>query len=315
MTPLKRLLLPFFILFGPLLFGQIHWYNIQEDCMYDAIINSNEPNKNFKDHSDFTALAWTNSGNLAILRSYLYFNLETLPPNAELVEVYLNLYSYFSSANSTHSTLSGSNASRFYRITQSWNDSTITWNTQPAYDPGTSVYLPRTTAEFQDYLNIDLTPLVKDMQETENHGIVLRLVTEEIYRKMLFASLDQSNTDLHPKVTLALKLPDGIDSTQIGSCFQYQKTTYPYESLIFPSVITPNGDGLGDVFTILNPQELGSFELQVFDAAGKLVYQTRDAHFKWTVHALASAVYYFSYSFIDRDGIQRQGIDKFIVTQ
>lgn len=59
-------------------------------------------------------------------------------------------------------------------------------------------------------------------------------------------------------------------SVNIGTC-----------QLFVPNAFTPNGDGLNDVFKILNTEGLTEFSLKVFNKWGQLVFQTTDRRKGW----------------------------------
>ena len=66
------------------------------------------------------------------------------------------------------------------------------------------VVLALVTSPIQDYLNIDVTNLMTGMIQDQsiNHGIMIKLENETINGKMLFASSDNVNPDLHPMLEI-----------------------------------------------------------------------------------------------------------------
>lgn len=170
----------------------------------DAVIWDLQPSSNFGNHADFAAVAGTNSGNASILRSFIDFDWSVVPAGATINSAYLSLYSYNSPNNGTHNTTSGSNASELRRVTSTWDESTINWGNQPATSTQNMVTLPMSTSSIQDYLNIDVTALVQDMinNPSSGYGFMIKLVTEQYYRTMLFASSDNTDPNLHPKLVL-----------------------------------------------------------------------------------------------------------------
>ncbi|MGE0076399.1 MAG: DNRLRE domain-containing protein [Bacteroidales bacterium] len=169
----------------------------------DALIASLSPDNNYGTHPDFAAMAWTNNFAPTNVRGLIQFDFSSVPANAIIQSVTLTLYGYNSASNGTHSTLSGSNESVLQRITESWDESTVTWNNQPATTTVNQVVLPTSTSDTQNY-TIDITESAKYMIENPsyNFGYMLKLVTESYYRSMLFASSDCSYNDLHPKLVI-----------------------------------------------------------------------------------------------------------------
>ena len=166
----------------------------------DAYIESIFNTLNFGTHDDFASIAWTNSGNPVLARGLIEFDLSSIPAGATITNAFLSLYSYNSPHNQSHSTLSGSNESVIQRITTSWDENTVTWNNQPNTTTQNQVFLPASASSIQHYLNIDVTKLAQDIvaNPTNSYGFMLKLVNEQYYRKMVFASSDNPNSALHP---------------------------------------------------------------------------------------------------------------------
>jgi len=182
----------------------------------DAYLDSRLNFQNFGDYIDFAAISWTNQGTPVDIRSLIDFDLSSIPNGSTINSASLSLYSYDSPANGAHSTLSGSNESVIQRVTNSWDENTVTWNNQPSVTTQNQVFLSASTSTIQDYLNIDVTNLVQDMIDNPNnsHGFRLKLVTEEYYRRMVFASSDWTDASLHPKLEVTF-----TENIQNDTCF------------------------------------------------------------------------------------------------
>lgn len=171
----------------------------------DAMINFNQPNTNYGNYLDFIATAWTNSGVPHLLRSFIDFDISMIPPNATILSAYLSLFSNPQSYNyQLHSSLSGSNISELHRITSPWSEHTVTWNSQPTTDTVGKVVLPQSVSSTQNYLNIDITQHIqfKHANPASHYGFMFRLVTESMYRSMIFASSDHPDPTLRPKLEI-----------------------------------------------------------------------------------------------------------------
>jgi uncharacterized repeat protein (TIGR02543 family) len=170
----------------------------------DAYITDYAPNTNLGTHPDFAAIAWTTSGTPSIARGFIKFDFSSLPAGANIVSVKLSLYGYNSPANGAHSTLSGSNSSAIRRVIANWDESTVTWNNQPASTSEDEIIIPQSILETQNYLDIDVTLPAKYMIDNPslNYGFIIKLVNESYYRKMVFASSDNSNSSLHPRIDI-----------------------------------------------------------------------------------------------------------------
>ncbi len=176
----------------------------------DAFIYDYEPDRNLGTHPDLTAIASTNSGQALVVRALLKFDFTVLPQNAIIDSIQLSLYSYDSPSNGSHFSDDGSNSCVLQRLTSSWEEDQVTWNNQPASSEIDQVILAESENEIQDYLNIDVTDLFKDMilDSDNNFGCVLKLETEETKRVMLFGSSDNTNSSVHPKLDIYYSLED-----------------------------------------------------------------------------------------------------------
>jgi hypothetical protein len=170
----------------------------------DAIVFSNEANTNYGNYTDFISSAWTFSGSPGTIRSLIQFDLTSIPVGSTINFAYLSLYSYNSQFNGSHSTLNGSNESIICRVTSPWDESTVTWNNQPSSNMINAITLSQSTNSIQDYLDNDITNMVQDMinNPSTNYGFLIKLVTEEYYRRMVFGSSDNPDNNLHPKLVI-----------------------------------------------------------------------------------------------------------------
>jgi hypothetical protein len=168
----------------------------------DAFLFDMNPDQNFGNHEDFAAIAWTNTGIPVKVRGLIEFDLSGIPANATIDSACLSLYSYDSPSNGSHSSLSGSNASILLRIIDNWTESDVTWNNQPMTSDRNIIFLKESSESIQHYLNINVTNLVKDAtsESTLIFGVMLQLVEEAYYRRLVFASSDNENSELHPSL-------------------------------------------------------------------------------------------------------------------
>jgi hypothetical protein len=178
----------------------------------DAYIDSRSNNNNYGSHPDFAAISWTNGGTGVDVRGLIDFDFSSIPAGVTINSASLSLYSYDSPANGTHLTLSGSNESVLSRVTAFWDEYSVTWSSQPSTTTQNQVFLPASTDSIQDYLNINVTNLVQDMINDPNnsHGFLLKLATEEYYRRMIFASSDNPDPKLHPKLEICYSKSSSI---------------------------------------------------------------------------------------------------------
>lgn len=124
-------------------------------------------------------------------RAVIHFDLSTIPANATVISATMNLY-----ATGPLGTLQGhtgtNNSAYLQRITSSWTEMGVTWNTQPTYTTTNQVTLPASTSSTQDYLNINVLALVQDMINNpgSSDGFLLQLVNDVNTNALLFYSRD-----------------------------------------------------------------------------------------------------------------------------
>lgn len=176
---------------------------IQPDCEgKDASVRTDSPTSNFFADANFIANSWTVGGSPFNQRSFIEFDLNCIPENSQIMSVKISLYC---NRKSGHQQLqSGINASYLSRVVGTWGEYALNWNEQPEITTDNQVLLPTSTSNTQDYENIDITNLAIDAIN-ENDGILglrLKLETELFYACMVFASSDNENPNIHPKITV-----------------------------------------------------------------------------------------------------------------
>lgn len=184
----------------------------------DADLNSYNPNNNYGTTVAINVLTWTINGTPISSRSYLQFDLSSIPPGSNIYSATLSLY-FDSSSTSGNHTQYGDNKFYIQRVTAPWNESTVTWNNKPATTTINQTLVPASTSLYQDFVNMDVAALVKPMVDTPslNYGFMLRLVTESQYRALLFCSSDYSNPVRRPK--LIVKYSGATVSASNGTTF------------------------------------------------------------------------------------------------
>lgn len=181
----------------------------------DVILSSWTGSTNSGASADFNGLAWTVSGVPGSHRSAIDFDLSSLPANITVLSATLSLYQNPTSGNGQHSNLSGSNVSWIQRISSPWDENVATWNNQPATDTTNRVEVPQSTSPGQDYPTIDVTNIISDILKdpSTGFGMMIMLQTEQYYRSMIFASSDNANASLHPKLEVIYQQDCWVNST------------------------------------------------------------------------------------------------------
>lgn len=165
---------------------------------------NNYSNRNFGTHPEFQASAWTAQGIPCTVRNLINFDLTSIPAGSAVTNAKLYLYSVSNTVNGPgHSTLSGPNECVIQRVTDSWDELTVSWNTQPTTTTENQVYVETSNYYLQDY-EINVTDLIQDIIDnpSSDYGLMLRLLNETYYRRMLFASSDYDVAEKRPKIVI-----------------------------------------------------------------------------------------------------------------
>lgn len=282
-------------------------------CGKDATIASFWPNNTGGLHGDFLACAWTYQGNPSTTRALVEFDLSTIPAGATIISATLDLFHHVSLNNNVgHSNLSAPATAWLERITQPWNEMTVTWNTQPATTALNRVNVAAPTVMTQDY-SFNVTAMVMDMMNdpANSHGFMLRQQTESYYRSLLFSTSDGNNSALFPKLTITYSL----DSAPSSGCWTNfvispaappPPTTQPDPEVSMPNVFSPNADGINDFFFADSGIYIAE-EILIYDRWGMLVHESSPAE-PWdgTFHNLpcSDGTYYYIFRYSWNAGSQ-----------
>lgn len=167
----------------------------------DALIWNLSPSIPRGNSVEFSACTWTNLGRLTILRSLIKFDLSSL--HTPISEAKLYLYGYMSTSNGPSESLTQPNFSLLSRVTSAWDEQTVTWNNQPSFDLSDAIMLDSCNT-ITDY-EIDVTAHVNQFiqEPSQNYGWILTMVDEvNWYQRIIFASSDNENPALRPKLVL-----------------------------------------------------------------------------------------------------------------
>ncbi|HKL02271.1 MAG TPA: choice-of-anchor L domain-containing protein [Cryomorphaceae bacterium] len=156
--------------------------------------------------------------------------------------------------------------------------------------------------EYIDYYGLDLINFSRAVNPTYLWDFGDGNTSEERDTQHLFQDIDPYD--------VVLTVTDDI-----GCRDSVKLTTIPPSELFIPNAITPNGDGINDLFGVKG-ENIRSFEMRIFDRWGNQVFHTSDINQKW--NGTDSNGEYFSttttYTFLIRykgekkdDAIERTG--------
>jgi len=168
----------------------------------DALTSKFAANGNYGDIEDIHLLAWTQNGALNLNRAFIEFDLTALPSEAQIDSAFISLY--YNATSPYGSDHSGETDFVIQRITTDWEESTITWVSQPSASESKQVLVPGALTKTQDFENIDITKLLRDINnDRENsHGFLLKLQNESPYSVLRLASSDHRDKNVRPELEI-----------------------------------------------------------------------------------------------------------------
>ena len=141
-------------------------------------------------------------------RSYLQFDLSSIPPNARVVDAHLELRNYSKMRDDMTVNLLPIG---LYRVTDNWLEGNITWNNQPLSSAQPESIVTINMNIISDWYSWDIHELLAGWLDgtTANHGVLFKVVDEIANAGMLakFHSSDASEGNLHPKLMIDYYLP------------------------------------------------------------------------------------------------------------
>lgn len=215
----------------------------------DAAVTTQVPTANYGTLVDIEAITWTCQSVLCNGRSLLEYDLSFIPTGSVINSATLYLYANNNAPNGIpgQPTYGTDNAGYIRRITQSWNENTVTWNNQPATTTMNQVTIPQSTSTSQDYV-LDVTTLTQDMIDNPNSGFgfMFSEINEvNYYNSLIFCSSDIPDTSLSPALVITYTPPGNM------ICFEVQPNVADgKDAAITTQVPTANYGSLVDMEAI-----------------------------------------------------------------
>jgi len=180
----------------------------------DAMISNLEADKNFGDYKYFEA-TYLSEPVLTVMRSnrsLIWFNTNALPKSAVIRKVILHLrydipvpFEPSDFPINIDPSASSWCGAVLQRITESWDENKVTWNTQPKTDPTNQIYISPFIKN-ANFLDIDISRLyipTETFPETaRTNGMLFRLWPTERFPGFRFASGDYPIADMRPKLVI-----------------------------------------------------------------------------------------------------------------
>lgn len=188
--------------------GSINKYTIvlqPDNTGKDALLSGVNPDQSFPTHSYLHARTWTINGNLSLEKSIIQFDYSSIPADATITKAIVTFFAdtTVNTGSIGHSKFGGPNDWTLKRVTQSWSESSVTWNNEPATDLNSSIQCPESTSESQAY-ELDVTSWVVDeiSHPTLYYGFLMQLNSTDHYAAIYFCSTDHQYPALRPKMVI-----------------------------------------------------------------------------------------------------------------
>lgn len=218
--------------------------NVGNDASLGSHTNYNTENNNYGTNIYLNSYCIPGAtGGQNTNRAVIEFDLSSIPSGATIVSADLTLYG----AGYINSTLTGhfgNNTSTLSRITSSWSEMGVTWNTAPTTTSVNQVTMPQSTSASQDYVN-NVTAMVQDMinSPSTSFGFYFAMVTENPANPagLLFYSSDASDSTKWPKLVIVYTTsnscmqpdPSGGQDASLGSHTSYNTENNNYGSNVY----------------------------------------------------------------------------------
>lgn len=212
-------------------------------------------NLNYENDTYFKAFTFLSPGDTNKNRGVIDFEIEGYYGiRTGLVSAKLSLYAA-GYVNPTMTGHMGNNAAVIRRITQSWDESLVTWNNAPSSTQMNQVFLSPSIHSLQDYLDVDVTSLVRDMMNdtASGSGFLLQLVNELPGNALVFYSSSSSDPLKRPKLTLTFD-PTDVSEHIIDKLLR-----------VYPNPFT-------DHIQITSSQGIPINQVVIFNSLGQVIY-------------------------------------------
>ena len=180
---------------------------------FDAHIGFNESlpanaNTNTGNAAELPAFSWTVFGSQVSGRFLIKFPLDTILSGSQILSAKLYLFGYPENYPSFAMPQgnSGDNVLLIQKVTESWDESTVTWNNQPATTSADQIELPASTSIWNyNILDADITTLINQCYTNNNFGLLFKLKTEQNYRSIGFLSSEYTKASMRPMLLVTYR--------------------------------------------------------------------------------------------------------------
>ena len=230
----------------------------------DATISSFGPNKNYGERESITAYTWTGGGSTVLDRFLIEFDLSSIPENAIIEKVELSLFYNPTDQYEGFDFHEGDNDMTIRKISSGWEEDNVTWGNQPSATIDEQITLPPSASNSSDYLDIDVTDLYTNTDNTlsDNFGLMFKMDDEvNPYKSLIFSSCEHPDNSLHPELKITWDIESSNENLSINN--QNDIKIYP----------NPTSSAFNLTIANINGRD---YELKIYNMVGCLIYQQID---------------------------------------
>lgn len=160
--------------------------SLDKTKIHDTFVasGSNSANTNFTSYG--MTLVGHETSTYGITRSYYKFDLPSLSPSSKITDAEFSLYEY----NASPSGFSNDQIN-VHEVTSGLDTASVTWNSQPSYNPVIGDYLMADSSA--NWRTWNITKMVNDWYTTGNNGLVVKANDENAAQVAYFYSSDYPN--------------------------------------------------------------------------------------------------------------------------
>lgn len=175
----------------------------------DAQIALYKPDENFSDEQYLLGFSWTILNKPNICRSLISFPLLGINNLSKIDSAFMSLTVIPGvGTNAKLSIPSGNNELVFRRVVENWNRDSVTWFQSPKTAEINEVYSQKLdSSSVGNKIIIDVTKMLQDgiVENTKEFGISFKLVNEQPYSVVMFASSENDSVAYRPKLEIYYK--------------------------------------------------------------------------------------------------------------
>jgi hypothetical protein len=135
-------------------------------------------------------------------RAVIRFDLSSIPQNATIQQATLSVYIFDKGVQLGTKGAPDNSDKSLYRITEPWQENTVNWINQPAFDSTAIASNTNTkTGVWEEY---DVTSIIKNSTQNNgnNYGFMIKFPSETEFKGARIYSSECSNAALRPKLII-----------------------------------------------------------------------------------------------------------------